>query len=335
MSLPAIGPDQPDQFIDGWHSRTITLRPDGAGAGVATLIDAPPPANPRADRAAVLYLHGFTDFFFHPHHAQHWTDAGYAFHALDLRDHGRSVRQGRRPGWVPDVALHAEEVTTALRALRSEGAGKVVLLGHSTGALVGALIADRHPELIDALVLNSPWLDLNRPTLPRIFLRPVIGALGSVAPDLPLSKLDDVYGRSLHTSTGGEFDYDLSLKPLFSFPVRAGWLASVLAAQRIVRRGLDITAPILVCTSGRSGHLTKPAPADISTTDIVLRVDDMHRLAPHLGPFVQINAYQGGRHDLALSAEPIRTQYATDAVRWADKQLADQQPGTQARAAPA
>lgn len=317
-------PWRTDTLGGPWQARTIDLRPDAQGGPVATLVhlaDGGAPASDTRKQTAVLFLHGFSDYFFQAHHARSWADRGYAVYALDMRDHGRSIRAGRRPGWVPDVSVHTEELAAAIGLIRTAGASSLVVVGHSTGGLIASLYADRHPGQIDALVLNSPWFDLNRAPHLRPVLRPGITALARLAPDLVISTLGPAYGSSLHTSTGGEFDFVLDYKPLDGFPVRAGWLASVLRAQRRLRHGLDITAPVLVCRSDASGHPTSPTTTELTWTDAVLDVRDMQRWAARLGAHVQVEVVIGGRHDLALSVEPARTRYTSAVLDWVDAQV--------------
>lgn len=264
----------------------------------------------------MLYLHGFSDYFFQAEHAAAWVQRGYDFYALDMRDHGRSIRPGRRAGWARSIAVHVEEISAALGIIRTGGERPVVLLGHSTGGLIACLYADRNPGRVDAVVLNSPWFDLHRPPLLRGVARPLITALGRLAPHLTVSRLGDGYGRSVHISTGGEFDFDLDRKPLPGFPVRAGWLASVIAAQRQVRRGLHITVPVLLCTSDASGHPTRPTTTQLAGSDVLLGVEDMHRHADRLGAEVDVRLVAGGRHDLALSAQPVRAAYTREVLDW-------------------
>lgn len=313
----------PDVLGEPWRARTLSLRPDRHGTPVATLVRhrARRPDHHGQPEAAVLYLHGFADYFFQSEHGAAWAARGYDFYALDLRDHGRSIRAGRRPGWSSGIGVHAEEITAAMRIIRATGVRQVVLVGHSTGGLMAALYADRNPARIDAVVLNSPWFDLNRPAPARRLLRPLVTILGQVAPDLVVSTLGEAYGRSVHAGADGEFDYNLDWKPLAAFPVRAGWLASVVRAQHRVRRGMDITAPVLVCTSGASGHPTRPSTEDLAGTDAVLGVEDMTRCAPLLGTHVRVHQFEGGRHDLALSVEPVRTEYTQAVLDWAGDQL--------------
>ena len=54
-------------------------------------------------------------------------------------------------------------------------------MGHSTGGLTLTLWAARHPGLADALVLNSPWLELQLGPLGRQALAPLVdSAPGSI-----------------------------------------------------------------------------------------------------------------------------------------------------------
>ena len=56
----------------------------------------------RADaptRRAVLYLHGFVDYFFQTHLAEFFTDRGFDFYALDLRKYGRSLLPHQTPNF--------------------------------------------------------------------------------------------------------------------------------------------------------------------------------------------------------------------------------------------
>src|SRR5699024_8332116 len=135
-----------------------------------------------------------------------------AFHALDLRDYGRSIRPGRRPNWALDLDVYDEEISAALR-WRGGEYGEVVLVGHSTGGLIVSLYASRHPGGISGVVLNSPWLDLNEPWFVRRVVAPVLRRVGHLVPSLPVSDLGSGYGHSIHSSTGGEWDYDLAWKP--------------------------------------------------------------------------------------------------------------------------
>ena len=319
-----------DVLGPGWVARTLPLAPDGVGRTHArTAPGAPDPVATLVHRddaghreRAVLYVHGFTDYFFQAEHARRWSDQGYDFYAVDLRDYGRSIRPGRTPGWVTDLATYDEDLTAALQAVREHGYRQVVLLGHSTGGLITALYLDRHPGAVDALVLNSPWLDLNAGWLSRVVLTPVLDAVALRVPRLRVSTLGEAYGRALHTSTGGDWDYDLAWKPTVDVPVYAAWLRAIRRGHARVGRGLDLDLPVLVCTSGRSGHRSRPSERDLAGADCVLNVAHMHARGPRLGPDVTLARIDGGRHDLALSAPPARRTYEEAVFSWLARRLA-------------
>ena len=156
---------QPDVLGDGYEQQVLELGddPDGQGQIVGTLVRREAPEKPNG---AVLYVHGFTDYFFQTALADFFTDRGFAFFALDLRKCGRSRRPGQTPHYVSDLRLYDDaELSRALAAVRHEtGDAPVLLAGHSTGGLVLPLWLDRlnagtggaKGAGISGLVLNSP-----------------------------------------------------------------------------------------------------------------------------------------------------------------------------------
>ncbi|MFC4553672.1 alpha/beta fold hydrolase [Georgenia faecalis] len=308
-----------DVLGEPWVARELPLAPQRAYGPHprAVLVRLRTPSS----RRAVLYLHGFTDYFFQAHHAQRWMDAGIDFYALDMRLSGRAIGDHPRPGDVRDLHDLDEEIAAALAVIRAEGHERVVLLGHSTGGLIAAHWADRHPGTVDALVLNSPWLELNSGWFTRVVVSPLVRLVARVWPSLPVGRLDPGYGRYLHHTTGGAWEYDLAWKPFAGFPARAGFAASVRRAQAAVGRGLDVQVPVLVCCSDRSGPAVGPSPSDLASADCVLNVAHMIARGPLLGPRVTVVPVPGGVHDLALSAPPARELYESTAIAWVDRHV--------------
>lgn len=321
----------PDVLGDEWSRRTFNLRQDPLArktgiAPVATLVsqrDVDP------ERVGVLHVHGFVDYFFHSHLARPLADAGYQLYGLDLRDCGRSYRPGRPIHSIDSLSRYTEEIDRAVREI-ARVHGRVVVVGHSTGGLTAALWADARPYLVArgvlaAVVLNSPWLDLRGSWALKNLGSRAVGALGRVAPGVVVTHLAEHYGRALHRSGGGEWDYDLAWKSYDRPPVTAGFVRTVHRAQLRVAQGLDVSCPVLVLASAASG------PGDhthdrLVTSDCVLDVDDMERLAPRIGPDVTFRQIEGGAHDLALSPEPARDRYLAEVIDFLDTRVSRTSP---------
>src|SRR5699024_8867130 len=107
-----------DDLLPGFSNHEIPLTEDQPVAGepdgtelVATLVrrnvEVP-------SRRAVLYVHGWNDYFFQTHLADHWVEQGYDFYAVDLRRYGRSWRLGQLAGYVSDLADYDAELDACI-----------------------------------------------------------------------------------------------------------------------------------------------------------------------------------------------------------------------------
>ena len=81
----------PDDALPGYERLTLHFTPDYDGPVVATLLRKRP-AQPVS--RAVLYVHGFADYFFQRHVGDRFAETGRAFYALDLRKYGTFVHSG-------------------------------------------------------------------------------------------------------------------------------------------------------------------------------------------------------------------------------------------------
>jgi len=312
---------QPDILGDGYQQLVLPLGtdPDGEGEISATLVRYQPAGD--APRRAVLYVHGFTDYFFQQHLAEHFAAQGYRFFALDLRKCGRSRAPGHTPHFVTDLSYYAAELEEALRIVRAETGGDVLLVAHSTGGLVLPLWLDRLNKRpggtagagIRGVVLNSPWFDLQGPSYLRNVGTLAIDLLGRIRPKdvIPLKKLD-TYGMSLRT---GGWNYNLDWKPLTGFPLTFGWLRAVRRGHAQLHRGLDIGVPSLILRSTASRSAPKYDPA-IDTVDAVLDVRQIARWAGCLGDRTTIVPIDGARHDVFLSTPGPLAAAFRELDRW-------------------
>jgi alpha-beta hydrolase superfamily lysophospholipase len=293
-----------------YDTTVLTMPPDFEGEVVATLI-----SRAAGSRRAVLYLHGFTDYFFQDHLADHYLARGIDFYALDLRKYGRSLLPHQTRGLVRSVTEYFPEIDEAVAVIRRDH-DELTINAHSTGGLVAALWADRvrGRGLVQGLVLNSPFFDLNVPAPLRLAADLLKTPLSYSRRPLPLG-VSTAYGESLHRSAQGEWDYDLELKPLGGFSVHATWLAAIRRAQRRLHAGLAVDVPVLVLASS-TGLRVRDFVPEARSADTVLDPRQIARWATCVGPHVTCVRIPEGMHDLVLSAEPARKQVFAEIDRW-------------------
>jgi len=286
---------QPDKQLPGFESLELPAPDDYDGRVVAMLVRLPVPAAPRG---AVLYIHGFIDYFFQRHMAQRFAAEGYAFYALDLRKHGRSLLPGQHPCFCKDLSEYYGDITHALKEIGAE----VLLAGHSTGGLICSLYK-YEGELRDrvrALWLNSPFFDWKEARKSKLRIARMLGWFSPFMND-PKAVLP-AYVRSLHKNWDGEWDFDLSLKPLMGFPAYFGWVRAIFDAHAKVHAGLALDCPVLSMYSDEA--------------DIVLDWKQVSRWSRTLGRDVAALQFPGGLHDLVLSRAEIRESVFQQLFAW-------------------
>jgi alpha-beta hydrolase superfamily lysophospholipase len=317
-----------------YERHTMELGEDDEGPVVATLVRRPANA---ATRRAVLWVHGWSDYFFQTHVADYFVDRGFDFYALDLRKYGRSLLSHQTATFCHSITEYFAELDEAARIIRIEdGHDTLLVAAHSAGGLIAALWAHhrRADRVVDALFLNSPFLDIDIPALLRLPARAAATQLGRRAPYRVLMRpAYPVYGQSLHVDHQGEWTYDLVWKPLGGFPVRFGWLAAIRAGQRRLHAGLSIDVPILVGCSTRS-YRTLRWHELARATDTVLNIADIVRWAPSLGHHVTLMRIDGALHDLTLSSPAVRSMVFSELDRWIGGYVTAASPGRPAAVPP-
>ncbi|BDZ40572.1 alpha/beta hydrolase [Microbacterium suwonense] len=315
-----------DVLGDEFEQLTLPLEPDAEGEVVATLVRALPDAVPwwhlGGDRRLladvdVLYVHGWSDYFFQKRLARFWTSRGARFFALDLRKYGRSLRPGQTPGFITDLAEYDAEIEAALAA-RGEATGRrLVLLGHSTGGLVLSLWASRHPEQVHAVILNSPWLEFQLGAA-RTAIAPMVGLQARWWPKDAAPQVDlGFYTRAQNEVADPDdpMEVDLAWRPEQAMIVHAAWLHAILQGHRAVSSGLGIPAPVCVLLSARTAVPTRWSE-ELTRADSVLVVDDIARAALKLGSSVTVERIDGALHDVFLSRREARQDAYARLERW-------------------
>jgi alpha-beta hydrolase superfamily lysophospholipase len=325
--VTAVQAEWTDDILPGYRQHTLALGtdPDGEGELFATLVRT---SDSIPSSSVVLAVHGYTDYFFNTELADHFTARGWRFYGLDSRRCGRSWREGQTPHFTTDLTHYDRELEGALAIIGAENpAARVLVYGHSTGGLVVSLWLDRVRSRGDTaalkiagLVLNSPFLDLNGPAILRTrATSTAIGAASRVrATRVVRGAGSGGYGLTLHRAYHGEFDYNLTWKPIGGFPITVGWIHAIRRGQARLHRGLDVGVPNLVLRSDHSVAETAETQL-LQRGDAVLDVAHIARWAGCLGNRTTSVPVVDAKHDVFLSlSEPRAAAYA-ELDRWLEQ----------------
>jgi alpha-beta hydrolase superfamily lysophospholipase len=325
--VTAVQAEWTDDVLPGYRQHTLALDtdPDGEGELFATLVRT---TDSIPSSSVVLAVHGYTDYFFNTELADHFAARGWRFYGLDSRRCGRSWREGQTPHFTTDLTQYDRELDGALAIIGAENpAARVLVYGHSTGGLVVSLWLDRVRSRGDTaalkiagLVLNSPFLDLNGPAILRTrATSTAIGAASRVrATRVVRGAGSGGYGLTLHRAYHGEFDYNLTWKPIGGFPITVGWIHAIRRGQARLHRGLDVGVPNLVLRSDHSVAETAETQL-LQRGDAVLDVAHIARWAGCLGNRTTSVPVVDAKHDVFLSlSEPRAAAYA-ELDRWLEQ----------------
>lgn len=290
--------------ISDFTIRTIDLPADKEGKVVATLIAS---NQNQGNRKAVIYIHGFIDYFFHPHVAEEFHKNDFDFYALDLRKSGRSILPHQSPYRIDDLWKYFEEIDLSIESVFENGVSDLYLFGHSTGGLIVSIYGNsgKYREKIAGLILNAPFMAMPMPQVLSNLSFPFARLVSAIAPNSSMKDaLSRVYPMSIHKDHFGEWDFNLNWKPIIAFPMYYEWVVGVQRAQRSLKKS-DIQIPVLVLHSDASDS-PKKYSTSADTKDCVLRVKDMKERCPNLGKDVTMVEIPFAKHDVFLSLLPIR-----------------------------
>ncbi|ULQ52937.1 alpha/beta hydrolase [Flavihumibacter fluvii] len=306
---------------NGFSFNTLQLKPDYEGAVTATMI--PAKAN-KGSRRAVLYLHGFIDYFFHPHMTEAFLEKGYDFYALELRKYGHSLLPHQHPNYCRSMDEYFEELDLAIEMINTQSNGSpLVLLGHSTGGLLSSYYMNNgnRKDKVTAMVLNSPFLELNEPLLIKKLAPFLAGLIAAISPYAKKDgAISPVYAQSVHKDFHGEWNFNMDWKPIKGFPAYFAWVNAITKAQHYLRAHSDIVVPVLLMYSSLSD---KPATftEQAHKADIVLNVADIASRGRNLGKYIDSAIIENGMHDLFLSPKPVRDNAFEKMFDWLEKTL--------------
>jgi alpha-beta hydrolase superfamily lysophospholipase len=308
-----------DVLKDGFEQTMIFQPNDYEGKVVITLVRK---QTKTPSSKAVLYVHGFNDYFFQNEMAEEFLAQGYNFYAVDLRKYGRSKLPNHKLNNMRDLVEYYSDLDLVLSILKEEGNQKILLSGHSTGGLLITLYAAERigNELFDFLFCNSPFFDMNLPFFQKKFGIPILACLGRFFPDFTIpGGFSEFYGKSLCKNDFGEWDYNLTWKPHKAPVLNLGWINAIYQGHSKIASGIVIGKPILIMHSNTSVYPEKWSEA-LFDGDAILNVKDILEKAKLIkAPENKIIGIDGAMHDIILSKKTVRSKVYQIVFDWLGK----------------
>lgn len=305
----------PDVLGDGFEQLILPFPDDYEGRVVATLVRR---KSDTITTKAILYIHGFNDYFFQDQMAKRFNKEGYNFYALDLRKYGRSLLNHQKLNNVRSLLEYDEEISKSLQIIKSEKNKEVILMGHSTGGLIVTNYAGNHlnSDLFQGIICNSPFYEFNLNFIERKIGIPILSFLSKYSPNKLISSgFSKLYGHSLHIDKYGEWNYSLAWKPHDIPKVNLGFINAIHNAQKNIQNNLSLDVPALVLHSSKSIY-EKKWPECFMVGDAILNVKHIQYYTNKIKGNVMSCTIENGMHDLVLSKKPVRETVYKKIFEW-------------------
>ena len=302
-------------ILGGDYRMRYVSQPDDYSGKVRSTIVRLLPKTDLCD-TAILYIHGFNDYFFNAEMGERFVAHRYPFYAVDLRKYGRSLLPGQKHCQTRSLNEYFPDIDSAIVQIQRDGFRHVIINGHSTGGLIAAYYQSKtHNPAVAALILNSPFLDWNLGKY-ECFTG-AVALLGKALPNIKISQsADSVYGESCYAGYHGEWRYNRDWKRFHSPDVSAGWVNAINSAQKWLKNHpRSIRVPVLLLYSSQSKTFDRWVP-EANRADLVLDVKDIRKYGITLSPRITAVKVNGGMHDLLLSAPKIRNPLYTEIFNW-------------------
>jgi len=210
---------------------------------------------PKDARATVLVLHGGGDHCGrYPALTDALVRAGLQVALVDLRGHGQS--DGRR-FHVDSFQDNVADLDAFVAKLSQDGVARdrLLVLGHSHGALVAGTWGLSRGRHVAGFVFSSPFFKLALPPpLLKLVAAKTVGRL------LPFMAVPTGFEPE-DLTTDEEMQRWTERDPLYGRKTTPGWFEAATGAQReLLRRAPDFQSPLLVLAAGED-HLADPAAA--------------------------------------------------------------------------
>lgn len=270
-------------------------------------------ATPENPKAVVVIVHGLGEFFGkYREYMWYLFQAGFDVFLPEHRGHGYSEGKCEEHDiiYIDKYDTYVKDLLGFVKSVVVPAADNLplLMLAHSMGGCIGALLLEEHPEIFGAAVLSSPMLKMKGGNYPPIVVRLIgfyafiTGKQKKLAPNQrhfhPVPKFEGSSAQSR-----ARFDYQFKQRvanPHYQTTAASfGWaVASMKATEKVIKNAAAIKIPVTVMTAG-DDHLIDP---------------EGYRLFKEKVPQAVFHPYETSRHEIFNSAEESRKAYFADVI---------------------
>jgi alpha-beta hydrolase superfamily lysophospholipase len=226
---------------------------------------------------------------------------GISVWAPDHRGHGRS---GGRRGHVMNFEQYLTDLRETVDLAKTDMPAEMpcFLLGHSLGGLIALYFTQRHPDLIDGLVVSSPCLGMVIEVPPT---KKVLGSFMSrVWPGLTMGNELDAANISRDPSVVSAYEKDA----LVHDRVSARFFTELMAAMESVNReAASLNVPVLMQVAGED-YLVNAESSKLFFEKITLADKTLH-------------LYDGLYHEVYNAPQEEKERVLDDLEAWLEMRI--------------
>ena len=257
------------------------------------------------NKSAILWIHGFNDYYFHFHIGEELLNEGYNMYTITLPNYPQKNVDRKYLFYIDDLKKYFSYIDQFIEFIRARGINIIVLYGHSTGGLISTayLHEGKKAHHIDKLILNAPFFDFHDSNIMEIIIKNVLTNIGKILPKFVIREgKNQLSSPEKYKDILSRYYFDQNRKITYPNHTFAGWINAVATYhQKIQKKQIKLDIPILVLMSSTSKNTCKGE----QNGDCVLDVTEIKKYSRNLGKHVIIKEYNGAIHDVLLSKSTV------------------------------
>jgi alpha-beta hydrolase superfamily lysophospholipase len=258
------------------------------------------------NKKALIWIHGFNDYYYHFHIGDKLLNEGYDIYALTLRRYGEVCSNKEGLFYTNNLDEYLEDIDNVFNFISKYNYEKIFLYGHSTGGLTSTIYCQKgeYRDKINGLILNAPFFDFNDSIFNEFLLKHIVSRIGYFFPRFKLKKYNPNKYNANSEEIYERFYFNDNYKLRGGSPVYAGWIYTINKHQELIKnKNISLDIPILVIYSDKTIAGNKQDKGD-NTLDM----SEINKYSDYLGNNVKEVIIKDAIHDVLCSEDKPRKE---------------------------